>query len=157
MTVYVFLSCSFVFVSHTAFLGCGRREEQGRSGPTWACCGCSFATNVNSAGILKYTFFVSFYLMFDHCSSENSKLLHWAKRFDKFHHSSAYLQNRLETRSSMVTVISALCITFGICKTVSLIAGSFRHCTYCFVYVPPRINIGHNTTCKTKCSLLYFL
>ena len=42
----------------------------------------------------------------------------------------------------MVTVISALCITFGISKTLWPITGSFYHCADCFIYLPTRWTFG---------------
>ena len=107
-----------------------------------------------SETVFTTPFSVSFWPMFDNRSAANSALRHRAKHLDKLHSSLSNLQNRLDTSSSMVTVISALCITLGISKTVWPIICSFRHCAACFAYLPTRMNIWHNTF---QCAFCFYL
>ena len=64
------------------------------------------------------------------------------RNISKSSHSLSNLQDILDTGSPMVTVISALCLTFNISKTIWPFVGSFRHCGECSVYLPTRMNIS---------------
>ena len=79
-------------------------------------------------------FFVSFWPMFDGCSAANWALRHWARHYGKVQHSSANLQNTLDTSLSMAIVISALYITLVISGNVWPITRFFHHFAACFFF-----------------------